>query len=95
MKCRKCQTELPDEAKFCLECGASLRVASPGLESQSEPTIRRLIPEPERKHVTALFSDLTGYTAMTERLDPEQIHHNVAACFRILKDENRFQRVAH
>ncbi|MCP4296104.1 MAG: AAA family ATPase, partial [Proteobacteria bacterium] len=27
----------------------------------------------ERKHVTALFSDLSGYTAMTEILDPEEV----------------------
>jgi class 3 adenylate cyclase len=27
----------------------------------------------ERKHVTVLFSDLTGYTAMSERLDPEEV----------------------
>jgi len=27
----------------------------------------------EQKRVTALFSDLTGYTAMTERLDPEEL----------------------
>ncbi|MEN8244875.1 MAG: adenylate/guanylate cyclase domain-containing protein, partial [Thermodesulfobacteriota bacterium] len=26
----------------------------------------------ERKHVTVLFSDLTGYTAMSEKLDPEE-----------------------
>ena len=27
----------------------------------------------ERKHVTVLFSDLSGYTAMTEQLDPEEV----------------------
>ncbi|MCK5416904.1 MAG: AAA family ATPase, partial [Desulfobacterales bacterium] len=27
----------------------------------------------ERKHVTALFSDLSGYTAMSEILDPEEV----------------------
>ncbi len=27
----------------------------------------------ERKHVTVLFSDLTGYTAMSEKLDPEEV----------------------
>jgi class 3 adenylate cyclase/tetratricopeptide (TPR) repeat protein len=27
----------------------------------------------ERKHVTVLFSDLTGYTSMSEKLDPEEV----------------------
>ncbi|HBF42095.1 MAG TPA: hypothetical protein DDW42_00410, partial [Desulfobacteraceae bacterium] len=27
----------------------------------------------ERKHVTVMFSDMSGYTAMTERLDPEEV----------------------
>jgi len=29
--------------------------------------------EGERKHVTVLFSDLSGYTAMSEKLDPEEV----------------------
>jgi len=29
--------------------------------------------EIERKYVTVLFSDLTGYTSMSERLDPEEV----------------------
>ncbi len=31
------------------------------------------VREAERKRITALFSDLSGYTAMTERLDPEEV----------------------
>jgi class 3 adenylate cyclase/tetratricopeptide (TPR) repeat protein len=43
-----------------------------------ETAIKDAIPvhkplEGERKHVTVLFSDLTGYTAMSERLDPEEV----------------------
>lgn len=29
--------------------------------------------EGERKHVTVLFADLSGFTALSERLDPEQV----------------------
>src|SRR5437764_10774087 len=28
---------------------------------------------PERRYLTILFADLVGYTAMSERLDPEQL----------------------
>jgi class 3 adenylate cyclase/tetratricopeptide (TPR) repeat protein len=36
---------------------------------------RKIAPaiEEERKQVTVLFSDLSGYTAMSERLDPEEV----------------------
>ena len=66
MECPACHTELPDGANFCLKCGQALNSAPPVLKPHS-------VPGPERKHVTALFSDLTGYTAMTEKLDPEQV----------------------
>ena len=34
---------------------------------------RSKLVEGERKHVTVLFSDLSGYTAMSVQLDPEEV----------------------
>jgi class 3 adenylate cyclase len=73
MKCPKCGFENPEKMKFCGDCGAGLQAAGRDLEPKPEQPTPLSTPEPERKHVTALFSDLTGYTAMTERLDPEQV----------------------
>jgi hypothetical protein len=43
-------------------------------DSPSEETIPTPCPtKGERKHLTVLFSDLTGYTAMSEKLDPEEV----------------------
>ena len=66
MKCPKCQTELTAKANFCPECGQEL-----GLKKK----LRKSGPthEAERKRITALFSDLSGYTAMSEKLDPEEV----------------------
>ena len=35
----------------------------------------------ERKHVTVLFSDLSGYTAMSEKLDPEEVKEITTGIF--------------
>ena len=66
MMCPKCQTDLPDGANFCLECGQELTV-------KDQPSKSSPIPDAERKRITAIFSDLSGYTSMTEKLDPEEV----------------------
>ncbi|MDZ7700296.1 MAG: adenylate/guanylate cyclase domain-containing protein [Deltaproteobacteria bacterium] len=64
--CPECGFSNPPQFKFCGQCGGSLVVSTPTNELISENG-------GERKYVTALFSDLSGYTAMTERLDPEEV----------------------
>jgi class 3 adenylate cyclase/tetratricopeptide (TPR) repeat protein len=49
------------DAAFCNGCGAALVVA--------------VAPRAQRKTVTVLFCDVTGSTAMGERLDPESLRH--------------------
>ena len=78
MKCPKCQTELPETANFCFKCGKELNVGE-------QPPRPSSIPEAERKRVTALFSDLTGYTAMTEKLDPEEVKEITGRIFNGVK----------
>ncbi len=85
MKCRKCQFENPAGMKFCGECGANLLTSGSDLDTRPEEAKTRLTPESERKHVTALFSDLTGYTAMTEKLDPEQVKEITGRIFTGVK----------
>jgi class 3 adenylate cyclase/tetratricopeptide (TPR) repeat protein len=67
MKCPKCQTENPEGAKFCTECAHKFGEG--------------LATEGERKQVTVLFSDLSGYTAMSERLDPEEVKNIISRIF--------------
>jgi len=43
------------------------------LEDKTETRLIGTAAESERKSVTIMFCDLTGYTAMNERLDPEEI----------------------
>jgi class 3 adenylate cyclase/tetratricopeptide (TPR) repeat protein len=64
--CPKCGKANPPGSKFCNGCGQKLEKEEAA--ERKEPSI-----EGERKQATVLFSDLSGYTAMSERLDPEEI----------------------
>jgi predicted ATPase/class 3 adenylate cyclase len=61
------------DSNFCGGCGYDFTKTSAitpkPLETPSKPTIT----DHERKHVTVMFSDLSGYTAMNEKLDPEEV----------------------
>ena len=67
MNCPKCQFDNPEGAKFCIECGHKFG--------------EELAIEGERKQVTVLFSDLSGYTAISERLDPEEVKNIISRIF--------------
>jgi class 3 adenylate cyclase/tetratricopeptide (TPR) repeat protein len=75
--CASCGEENPERARFCLNCGASL--AAP---AKAEET---------RKTVTILFSDVTGSTALGEKLDPESLRNVMTRYF----DEMRAVIEAH
>jgi len=74
MKCPNCRTELPEKANFCPNCG--LEAGVKGQPQKPTPT-----PDAERKRITALFSDHTEYTAMTEKLDPEEVKEITISIF--------------
>lgn len=67
--CASCGQENPAGAKFCNACGASLA-------AQTGPT-------EQRKVVTVVFSDVTGSTALGERLDPESLRRVLARYFEL------------
>jgi class 3 adenylate cyclase/tetratricopeptide (TPR) repeat protein len=69
MICPSCGHENAADAKFCSECGTSLAVAAHATE--------------QRKVVTVVFSDVTGSTALGERLDPESLRRVLARYFEL------------
>ena len=73
LECPNCKAIIPLGKKFCGECGYDFTktnaITPQIIETPSKPTIT----DQERKHVTVMFSDLSGYTAMTEKLDPEEV----------------------
>src|SRR4051812_6351247 len=90
--CPNCGAENPPGARFCTACGTSLTpgaaAASPGpaAAAPSRPAADEPPPE-ERRKATVLFADLSGYTAVSERLDPERIKTLVDRALRRLGEE--------
>jgi class 3 adenylate cyclase/tetratricopeptide (TPR) repeat protein len=87
--CPSCGTENPPGAKFCIECGASLTGApSTKAPAPARPPIAAPDSRPEeRRKATVLFADLSGYTAVAERMDPEALKSMVDRALRRLGDE--------
>jgi class 3 adenylate cyclase len=71
--CPRCGEENPDRARFCLACATPLEEPAP--EGR------------ERKLVTVLFADVTGSTALGERLDAERLKDVMTAYFNAVREE--------
>ena len=69
--CSDCGFENPAGARFCAGCGKPLETAPPAREV--------------RKTVTVVFCDITGSTALGERLDPESLRHVMARYFEAMR----------
>src|SRR6187399_1810391 len=56
--------------RFCTGCGADAAPAAP--PSPASPATNPT-EDGERRHATVMFSDLSGYTALNESFDPEEV----------------------
>ncbi len=88
--CPGCNTVNLPESKFCSHCGKLLTPAVAPSSDEAPHKRRRSdaakgtfsqTAAGERKHVTVLFSDMSGYTALTQRLDPEEVRDIMARAF--------------
>jgi len=85
--CPECGTPAPAEARFCMACGAPLEspaTTQPAAPPHPAPSAPRA---EERRTVTVLFADLSGYTSVAERMDPEAVKGLVDGCLRRLAEE--------
>jgi class 3 adenylate cyclase len=102
MECPSCRADIPEESKFCDECGAALPGRCPSCgaairsgakfcpacgkrltASNRDPTAPTpAVPTPhivsagasaERRQLTVMFCDLVNSTALSARLDPEDM----------------------
>src|SRR6266850_3364112 len=83
--CAACGAPCEPDFAFCPRCGAARgSVPAPtdkaAASSAQQPDER----EADRRHVTVLFADLTGFTSLSERLDPEEVRAFQNALFEAL-----------
>ncbi len=100
MTCPNCSADVLLADKFCGKCGQDIGkfIEAPEIDFNQPQSytpkfladkilnIRSSI-EGERKLVTVLFADVANFTAIAEKLDPEEVHQIMDECFKILMDE--------
>lgn len=98
-RCRDCHAPVREGVRFCPECGAPMMGPSEltcpacGVPHRERASFcsqcgahLASIAEAERRVITVLFADLSGFTRLTERLQPETVHGLVASCLEPLTD---------
>ena len=75
-RCPYCGAEWPAdlELRFCGECGSKLGALSPQ------------VADKERRTLTVLFADLSGFTAFADGRNPEDVEETVGALLGDLGD---------
>ena len=104
-RCPNCGTITPAIGQFCMSCGHSLQqiqekesidysrpqTYTPKFLAEKILTSRSTI-EGERKLVTVFFADVANFTALSEKLDPEDVHQLMDGTFKILMENiHRFE----
>jgi class 3 adenylate cyclase/tetratricopeptide (TPR) repeat protein len=96
--CSACGAGNADPARFCARCGATIGAVCPSCGAPVASDDRfcsncgttLATPTPigdERKLVTVLFADVTGSTALGERLDPERMRDVLRTYFAAMREE--------
>ena len=61
--CPSCGGDVADGQRFCGACGAALAPDATGTSGPAET----------RRWVTVVFADLSGFTRLSEQMDPEDV----------------------
>src|SRR6202161_3857091 len=96
-RCSSCREAVPEGARFCMACGSAVDGPSTTEEAGAKPPSAVHADEPnvalasptldERRNVSVLFADLSGYTAVAERLDPESVKRQLERILGRLGEE--------
>ena len=81
-RCSNCSSDNAPGAKFCADCGSQLSAPAGSPDSET-PAVQAREVAGERRHLTVLFCDLVGSTAIAAQLDPEEWRETVASYQRV------------
>lgn len=93
IRCTNCGFDNPPGMRFCGNCGTRLVEAYP--EPQPGSSTAQLFDRyrkagseaaGQRRNVTVLFADLSGYTALAEQLDSEDVYFIIQEYLKLLAD---------
>ena len=74
--CPRCGADMPASFVFCGRCGARLGSVSDE-------------PAGETRQITVLFADISGFTALAERLGPEELHESMRTVWDLIAADIR------
>jgi len=72
-RCPRCNHAADPQNKFCGMCGHALADNAVLEPAAADVAVARNLSS-GRRHATVMFSDVSGYTALSERMDPEDVH---------------------
>lgn len=78
MPCASCGSPLEPQDRFCGACGTPVSQAPPSVAVETSGT--------ERRVVSVLFVDLVGWTAFSERKDPEEARAVLSGYFEMCSE---------
>jgi class 3 adenylate cyclase/tetratricopeptide (TPR) repeat protein len=82
LPCPSCGGLNPPSARFCGDCGANLE----GTDGSTAAKPERPASSAERRHLTVMFCDLANSTALSARLDVEDLREVIGSYHKCVSD---------
>ena len=89
-RCPSCGATNRANSKFCSECGQKLSPSEPAIKSVGASVSKSSLQpstSAERRQLTVMFCDLVGSTALSARLDPEDMREIIGAYHRCCAEQ--------
>ncbi len=80
-QCSSCDAVLQADARFCGQCGTAVEAVAAPPAPAAGPADGVPVSAAERRHVSVLFVDLVGFTALSGDRDPEAVRELLSDYF--------------